>query len=95
MFVSIIVFCTSADEEGCLCLPRSVTRYSAVQILVTNKDRLEGWPFEDVGRGKLRGGGLGDRIQSEGNPHWDSMQKMSRKTTRMYYERLFDIQLKL
>ena len=95
MFVSIIVFCTSADEEGCLCLPRSVTRYSAVQILVTNKDRLVGWPFEDVGRGKLRGAGLGDRIQSEGNPHWDSIQTMSRKATRMYYERLFDIQLKL
>ena len=35
-------------------------------MLVTNIDRLVGWPFEDVGRGKLRDGGLGDRIQSEG-----------------------------
>ena len=39
-----------------------------VQTLVTNIDRLVGWPFEDVGRGKLRDGGLGDRIQSGGNP---------------------------
>ena len=56
-----------------------------MQIVVANIDRLVGWPFEDVGRGMLRDGGLGDRIQSEENPstHWrrvrrDSMQKVSR-----------------
>ena len=55
-----------------------------MQILVTNIDRLVGWPFEDVGRGKLRDGGLGDRIQSEGtHTRWrrvrrDSIQKTSR-----------------
>ena len=40
--------------------------YPAVQILVTNTDKLLGWPFEEVGREELRDGGLGDRIQSEG-----------------------------
>ena len=47
--------------------------YPAVQILVTNTDKLLGWPFEEVGREELRDGGLGDRIQSEGDPHWSTV----------------------
>ena len=72
--------------------------YPAVQILVTNTDKLLGWPFEEVGREELRDGGLGDRIQSEGNPstHWrrdrrDSMQKVSRTIStpqRQYFEQI-------
>ena len=44
-----------------------------MQILVTNTDKLLGWPFEEVGREELRDGGLGDRIQSEGDPHWSTV----------------------
>ena len=54
-------------------------------MLVTNIDRLVGWPFEDVGRGKQhRGGGLRDRIQSEGNPHWDPIRK-NKSSTQMVF----------